>query len=93
MKVFVNSRNEIVDIGATMNKDLKEYELPDDTFNEWSVARICCHKLIIKNGAYCGYTPFMDSRQIERLEAQEIINTNLQLAIAELGVLISTREV
>ena len=90
MKVFINQRNEIVDVGSTTNSTLKMVEVADDTFDGWSVAKICCHKLILINEKYCGYVPFVDAKQIERIEAQEIVNTDVQLAIAELGLIIST---
>lgn len=68
MKVFVNSKNEIKDVNTTTEETLVVVEVPDDVFAGWSVAKICCFKLILEDGQYRGFTPYVDSKLIEHIE-------------------------
>ena len=68
MKVFINSKNEIKDVNSTTNESLREVEVPEGSFDGWSVAKILCYKLVLENGEYRGYTPAVDSRIIEHLD-------------------------
>ena len=68
MKVFVNSKNEIKDVNTTTDESLVGVEIPEDVFAGGSVAKICCFKLILENGQYRGFTPYVDTRIIEHIE-------------------------
>ena len=91
MKVFINGNNEIKDVNTTTDDSLRPIEMPkDNPFANWSVAKICCHKVDLKNGQYAGFTPYVDSRVIEHIERlgkeNEATNeevTDTQLALAE----------
>lgn len=68
MKIFVNERNEILDVGETRDSSLTPYEVEDSMFEGWSVAKICCFKIYVSFGKVCGFTPYVDSRLIEHIE-------------------------
>lgn len=68
MKVFVNDRYEICDVGSSIDPTLTEYEVPDEDFKGWSIAKICCYKIYVSLGKYCGFSPYVDSRLIEHIE-------------------------
>lgn len=68
MIVFINERNEIKDVNETNDETLTPIEVEDDVFKGWSVAKICCFKVILNDGEFCGFTPYIDSRIIEHIE-------------------------
>lgn len=68
MKVFINEKNEIKDVNETTDITLTEVEIPAGVFENWSVAKICCHKLMLENGQYTGFTPYVDTKIIEHIE-------------------------
>lgn len=84
MKVYVNSNNEIKDVETTRDDTLIPIELSDDPeanpFVGWSTAKICCYRVISKDGVVTMYTPYIPSselsyvdslgRQIDRLAAE-----------------------
>lgn len=72
MIVYINSKNEIKDVDTTTDATLTPIEMPEDNpFANWSVAKICCHKLSLnEDGSYKGYTPYVDTRIIEKLETE-----------------------
>lgn len=90
MKVYVNSNNEIKDVNFTKDASLTPIEVPDEVFAGWSVAKICCHKLILNEGNYVGFTPYVDTKIIEHIDnlakaneqnASDVVDT--QIAVAE----------
>lgn len=70
MKIYVNGENEIKDVGTTSDSTLIEVEISDDNnpFADWSVARICCFKVEVKEGNIAGYLPYVNSAIIEHLD-------------------------
>jgi hypothetical protein len=68
MIVFINEKNEIKDVNTTTDESLVAVEVPEGTFDGWSVAKICCFKVILKDGAFVGFTPYVDTRIIEHIE-------------------------
>ena len=68
MIVYVNSKYEIKDVNTTNDKSLLAVKVPEDTFKGWPIAKICCFKVILNNGYYVGYTPYIDSKVIEHIE-------------------------
>jgi len=68
MKVYCNDRLEIMDVGSTLDTTLTEYEVPDEDFAGWSIAKICCYKIYVSLGKYCGFSPYVDSRLIQHIE-------------------------
>ncbi len=69
MIVYINSKNEIKDVDTTTDATLTPIEMPEDNpFDNWSVAKICCHKLRLENGQYTGFTPYVDTKIIEHIE-------------------------
>ena len=68
MKVYVNDRLEICDVGSTTDSTLTEYEVPNEDFEGWSIAKICCYKIYVSLGKYMGFSPYVDSRLIQHIE-------------------------
>lgn len=68
MIVFVNERDEIKDVGSTTDKTLKLVLIPDNSFEGWSVAKICCHKVILDDEEFVGFAPYVDSKLIEHID-------------------------
>ena len=68
MIVYINSENEIKDIGSTTNETFTMVEVPDEAFAGWCEAKILCQKVIFTNGVYSGYEPAVDPRIIEHLD-------------------------
>lgn len=71
MILYVNKKNEIKDVNITSDQSLTPLEVNDDSnpFLNWSVAKICCHKVKVdENGIITEYTPYVDSRLIEHIE-------------------------
>lgn len=71
MILFINSKNEIKDVNETSDENLTAIEVDDEStpFANWSVAKICCHKVMLnEEGKYTGFTPYVDTRIIEHIE-------------------------
>lgn len=70
MKIYVNDKDEIKDVGTTTDESLIEYIINDEynPFAEWSVAKICCYKVNVENGNVTMFTPYVDSRIIEHID-------------------------
>ena len=93
MKIYVNDKKEIKDVGTTTDESLIEYVINDESnpFKNWSVAKICCYKAEVdENGNVTMFTPYVDSRLIEHIEQLGKGNesnangiTDTQLAVAE----------
>lgn len=90
MKVYVNNRNEIKDVNSTTDLSLVELEINDDgnPFANWSVAKICCHKVEVENSMVTKFSPYIDTRIIEHIEklgkrdesvASDILDTQIGL--------------
>lgn len=68
MKVYVNDRLEICDVGSTTDSTLTEYEVPNEDFEGWSIAKICCYKIYVSLGKYCGFSPYVSSNLIQHID-------------------------
>lgn len=68
MTIYVNERNEIKDVGATLDSTLTPLEVTDGTFDNWCIAKICCYKVNVVDGNVTMLTPYVDSRLIEHIE-------------------------
>lgn len=68
MKVYVNNKNEIKDVNVTEDENLTPINIDEEVFKGWSVAKICCHKVILHDGKYAGFTPYIDTRIIEHID-------------------------
>ena len=92
MKVFVNDRNEIKDVHSTKDNALTEIFINDDEnpFKNWSIAKICCYRVDVREGVVCMFTPYVNSLIIEHLDrlgeqngqTEETV-TNLEVAVCE----------
>ena len=85
MKVYINSNYEIKDVGATEDLNLIPVEVPNMFFDGWSVAKICCYKLIVSKGNVEGFTPYVDSRIIEHIDklakkSEEVSEENMMIS-------------
>lgn len=70
MTVFVNQNGEIKDVYSTENEKLVPVEMPEQNpFEGWSIAKICCYKILFHNGAYSGYAPYVDVKIIDHIDA------------------------
>lgn len=92
MKIYVNDKNEIKDVGTTTDESLIEHIINDEDnpFATWSIAKICCHKAEVKDGIVTMYTPYVDSRIIEHIDQLGKCNetnasdiTDTQIAVTE----------
>ena len=92
MKVYVNDRNEIKDVHSTKDNTLKEIIINDNEnpFENWSIAKICCYRVDVREGVVCMFTPYVNSLIIEHLDrlgeqngqTEETV-TNLEVAVCE----------
>ena len=92
MIIFVNDRNEIKDVHSTNDTSLKEVFINDEEnpFENWSIAKICCYRVDVREGVVCMFTPYVNSLIIEHLDrlgeqngqTEETV-TNLEVAVCE----------
>ena len=92
MKVYVNDRNEIKDVHSTNDKTLTEVFINDEEnpFKDWSIAKICCYRVDVREGVVCMFTPYVNSLIVEHLDrlgeqngqTEETV-TNLEVAVCE----------
>ncbi len=69
MIVYVNKKNEIKDVDTTADATLIPIEMPENNpFASWSIAKICCHKVILNDGSFVGFVPYVDSKLIEHID-------------------------
>ena len=70
MKIYVNDRNEIKDVHSTNDTTLTEIIINDDgnPFKDWSIAKICCYRVVVREGVVCMYTPYVNSLIVEHLD-------------------------
>lgn len=92
MYVSVNERGEIKMVGVSTNPGLTSLFIRDDMspFKGWSEARICCYKVIVKDGIVMMMTPYVDSRLLDHFdqlglhsEANAEGLTDTQMALTE----------
>ena len=92
MIIFVNDRNEIKDVHSTNDTTLKEIVINDEgnPFENWSIAKICCYRVDVREGVVCMMTPYVNTLIIEHLDrlgeqngqTEETV-TNLEVAVCE----------
>lgn len=92
MILFINSKNEIKDVNETSDENLRAIEVDDEStpFANWSVAKICCHKVMLnEEGKYTGFTPYVDTRIIEHIERLGLGNEQnaTDITDAQLGIM------
>lgn len=70
MYVSVNDRNEIKMVGVSADPSLTSLFINDDMnpFKGWSEAKICCYKVIVKDGIVMMMTPYVDSRLLDHFD-------------------------
>ena len=92
MKIYVNDRNEIKDVHSTNDNTLTEIVITDERnpFENWSIAKICCYRVDVREGIVCMITPYVNSLIIEHLDRLGEQNgqtvetvTDLQVAVCE----------
>ena len=92
MIIFVNDRNEIKDVHNTKDNTLTEIVINDEEnpFKDWSIAKICCYRVDVREGVVCMFTPYVNSLIIEHLDRLGEQNgqtegtvTDLQVAVCE----------
>lgn len=73
MKVYVDSENKIRAVGTTTDTSLTEVFIDETAnsfpFNGWSVAKICCYRVIVENGVITMMTPYVDSKMLDSIDA------------------------
>lgn len=93
MILYVNERNEVKDVNTTTDPSLTALEVLDEgnPFSGWSVARICCYKVSVKDGHIVMFTPYVDSRLLEHIDQLgkqvEIAEINAQSKIDYLSMM------
>ena len=92
MILYVNDRNEVKDVHSTNDTSLTEVFINDEgnPFENWSVAKICCYRVDVREGVVCMFTPYVNSLIIEHLDRLGTQNgqteetvTNLEVAVCE----------
>lgn len=80
MILYVNDKNEIKDVGVTTDESLIEYVIneKDNTFKNWSIAKICCYKVEVKDGYVKMCTPYVDNKLIEHIDQLGKANASTQ---------------
>lgn len=70
MYVSVNNQNEIKLVGISADPSLTSLFINDDMspFKGWSEAKICCYKVIVKDGIVMMMTPYVDSRLLDHFD-------------------------
>ena len=71
MILFTDKEGRVKDVNITSDPSLIPLEVNDDEdnpFKDWSVAKICCYKVEVKDGVICMMTPFVDSRLLEHID-------------------------
>ena len=92
MILYVNDKNEIKDVHSTKDNTLTEVVINDEynPFKNWSIAKICCYRVDVREGVVCMFTPYVNSLIIEHLDrlgeqngqTEETV-TNLEVAVCE----------
>lgn len=92
MILYVNDRNEIKDVHSTNDTSLMKIIINDEEnpFKDWSIAKICCYRVDVREGVVCMMTPYVNSLIIEHLDrlgeqngqTEETV-TNLEVAVCE----------
>lgn len=88
MIVYVNEYGEIKDVGSTKEENLTPLEIDDEFIPaDWSVAKICCYKIELKDGVITKFIPYIDSKIIEHIERQGQENIDLQAQVDYLAMM------
>ena len=89
MILYVNENNEVKDVNITNNEKLIALSVNDDdkNFKGWSIAKICCHKVEVKDGYITSYTPYVDDKIIEHIDQLGQQNTKAQAKIDYLSMM------
>lgn len=86
MIVYVNSKNEIKDVGSTTDSTLTKLVINDEgnPFANWSVAKICCHMVAVKDGVVVRYIPYVDTKIIEHIDKLGVASDAQKVEILDL---------
>ena len=70
MILYVDEKGKIKDVNMTTDESLTALEINDaeNPFANWSVTKICCYKVWVKNGRVIKYIPYVDTKIIERID-------------------------
>lgn len=72
MYLILNKDNEIKGVGVTTNPEYTSVfvddTLEDFPFKDWSVAKICCYKVEVKDGIINMMTPYVDSNLLDHFD-------------------------
>lgn len=72
MKIFVNNKNQIIDVGNTEDPSLKEIYVNENLesfpFKGWSTAKICCYMVNVSDGVVTMYTPYRPSSTLDYID-------------------------
>ena len=68
MKIYVNDKNEIHDVGYSADESLHEVNVTDGTFDGWSKAKICCYVADVRDGHVVTLYPYVSTLIIEQLD-------------------------
>lgn len=88
MILYINDKNEIKDVNTTSDKSLTPVEINSDIVSNWSVAKICCYKVIFNgNNEAVSLRNYIDLKLIEHIERQGQQNINLQAQVDYLAMM------
>lgn len=86
MILYVNGKNEVVDVNATENKNLIPLVVNEDieenkSFLSYSIAKMCCYKVEVENGILTSYIPYVNDKLIQHIDRLSTQNMSAQAQI------------
>lgn len=73
MILYVDNENKVRAVNTTTDTSLTPLYVDETAdsfpFKGWSVAKICCYKVSVSDGIVTMYTPYVDSRLLESIDA------------------------
>ena len=83
MVLYVNNDNEIKDVNTTSDDKLTSLVISDEDnpFANWSVAKICCYKVEVRDGIVIKLAPYVDTRIVEYIDRLSTQNMSVQAQI------------
>ena len=70
MKLFINSNNEIHDVGSSNDTSLRVVEPinAEEHYEGRSIAKICCYAIDLKGDEIIGFHPYVPSSLISHID-------------------------
>ena len=73
MILYVDSENKVRAVNSTTDTSLTPLYVDENNeqfpFKGWSIAKICCYMVNVTDGVVTMWTPYVDSRMLESIDA------------------------